>query len=262
MPLRITETGTGSQEAPLQHVVDDRTSSESPNPTADYSSIAVSSTTSQAPHLLQGPKLPPYLSRSTQVTTASLAMDLNSRIQALPQELQDEILQLVLHAALPPQYRLFQNDQLRYQMVRQKPVSWESARQNLYGWTSLWRMTPESEHQVCQHANQFGQPTNCSCPLLFCWSDALWVEVNASDIPAGNITLFDQNYRPPVALQIDRKTRSTMSKIFYTDTVFLQTDSGVVYDDFASYRWLKSMTLEHRGMVEMFVLEGLKLATG
>lgn len=169
----------------------------------------------------------------SQATAILTAMDLDSRIQALPQELQDEIFQLALIAALPSQHGTDLMGNTRYQRMQLQSTASKSARPTLYRWIQSWRSDRQTGRAVT---------------------------VNIGDIRATRFVLIDQNYRPSMALQINRKTRDIMSKILYNNTVFLRPLQSRLYADRVGRNWLRSISQQHREMAEILVLLGLRVS--
>lgn len=112
---------------------------------------------------------------------------LDMEIQSLPQTVQDRVLHFVLFEALPPKRHLTW-------IPGGKPCEWEVARLDRYG-----RM------QARYSSDDFGHEGKHEGAMV---------------VP------IDLDYKLPVALQINRKTRNAMLKSFYRDTLFY-TDSAM-----------------------------------
>jgi hypothetical protein len=112
-------------------------------------------------------KLPSYF--------ADAALD--RRIQALPQELQDDILNFTLMATLPP-----------------RPL--------------IERDGTDQTLRLC----------SLSTPDLY--GSESWDRPGPIVFQGDRVVYIDEDYAPPAALQINRKTRRNMQEIFYSDTVF------------------------------------------
>jgi hypothetical protein len=122
------------------------------------------------------------------------AAALNVRIQALPQELKDEILRFTLLATLQPKQKIIQAPGKPFYILSIDP--------------------PHSTMHEYVDSNEL-------------WSPASKVRV----------LLIDERYKVPVALQIDRKTRKSMSDIFYLNTVFIAPGQGLM--------WFRSIPKEY-----------------
>lgn len=123
-------------------------------------------------------------------------ISLETRIQALPQELQDVILDFKLLSFLPcPRELRWDPKNDEYTVLDLPYVS----------------IPPSLAHD-------FNPP---KYRILDAKGDASWQE---GPIPFDEVVPVDLSYIPPVALQINRRSRAAMAKIFYGNTVlFVQS---------------------------------------
>lgn len=128
---------------------------------------------------------------------------LGSRIQGLPQELQDMVLEFTLLVAVPREHELI-----------------------------------------------LGPKTNSSLsPLKL-------VGVK-SHTPTSVVFVDPHNYKPPLCLQLSRKTREKFAKQYYSSTTFYVRDNQKFLG--ICSRWLRSLTRQHRDWItEIFYSSSFK----
>lgn len=73
--------------------------------------------------------------------------------------------------------------------------------------------------------------------------------VRGDSLQKGGIVVMDEEYKVPLALQIDSKTRAFWSKVFYGETQFWV--KGWDVKEFEA--WVKGLSEEHREKMQFLV---------
>lgn len=151
-------------------------------------------------------------------------MDLEARIHALPQELQDQILFQTLLDTLPPlQHFYLRHDAHYYEMS-------------------------SSPHPATQYApsSSRSSPFDLLHRKFRKDGETVYELVPNQPIHRANVTHIDRDYKPPAALQINRKTRYAMAQIYYRNRVFFS--AGLLWS-----KWDCTLIREHHKMIEQLV---------
>lgn len=138
------------------------------------------------------------------------SIDIATRIQALPQELQDLILHFKLLTMLPPEMKLY-FDGMLYTVQDpgcERRVDFTAAD------------SEERDRLMSKYGWRFRYNT---------YNIQGGLQSHQGPVPVDRVVFVDLSYKPSIALQINRETRATMAKILYGNTMFLMKTTTAQY---------------------------------